>query len=175
MLSIVLTLASLVVVCFVLYRLLPALRGRVSANTETSVRWYRWNTYVSPHIQKYLETQLLVASISSFRSPKSSVQLSISTWSLHPTVIGDVDFIAVANPDSLEGDVSILGFVSAAQLRDVLGGVPEGQPILGHRVWTYVLPESLDRERLVSVLLPPEEFRAHHGIEAQERDEGETS
>ena len=175
MLLIVLTVTAVVVICFVLYRLLPAMRGRVSSTTEASARWYRWNTYVAPHIQKYLETELLVASISSFKSAHTNVQLSISTWSLHPTVISEVDFIAIADPGSLNGEASILGFVAAADLRRILGGIPEGQAILGHRVWTYVWPDSVQRELLDAHLQEPSAFRQSHGLAATRTEEGEES
>ena len=175
MLYLVLTLASVLVICFVLYRLLPALRGKVTRRTAHSVRWYRWNTYVSPHIQKYLETRLLVASISSFQSKPSNVQLSLFTCSLHPTVVSYVDFIAIANPDSLEGEASILGFIAATDLREILGGIPEGEPILGHRVWTYVWPETADRDVLEAALLLPNDFRKRHGLNLVRDGKGEMS
>ena len=173
MLSIVLTIAAIIVFFFVLYRLLPVFRGRVSSTTEVTKRWYRWNTYVAPHIQRYLETELLVASIGNFRNEETNVQLSISTWSLHPTVISDVDFIAIANPSTLSTEASILGFIGAAELRKLLGGLPEGQLILGHRVWTYVWPESVDQDVLGSQLLTPEAFRSSHGLVPISGDEGE--
>ena len=53
----------------------------------------------------------------------------------------DVDFIAIADPGDASTEASVLGFLRASRLRDLMGGVPEGQSILGHKIWTYICPE----------------------------------
>lgn len=159
-----LTLVLLIVVFVVLLRLWPALRGRVDPQGNPSDRLYKWNTYVSPHIQKYLETEILIASCGLFKSGRSGVELSIATWSMEPTIITDVDFIAIADMDGDNGEVEVLGFIKAETLRSVLGGIPEGQAILGHRIWTYILPEHIDKPTLCDALTAPERFKAEYDL-----------
>lgn len=168
-----LTLVSGIVLFVVLLRLWPAFKGRVSATTPTSMRLYRWNTYVSPHIEKYLEAEVLIASTGCFKSGKTGVELSMSTWSMQPTVITDVDFVAIADPDGDNGHAVVLGFVRAQRLRALLGGTPEGQSILGHRVWTYVYPAQTDHEALRSELMTPAVFKTEYGLDMGPTDKGD--
>ena len=167
-----LTFVSAIVLFVVLLRLWPAFRGRVSADTPISVRLYRWNTYVSPHIEKYLEAKVLIASTGCFKSGKTGVELSISTWSLQPTVITDVDFVAIADPEGDNGSAMVLGFVRAQQLRALLGGTTEGQSILGHRVWTYVYPAQTDYGALRAELMTPAAFKAEYGLDMGSTEKG---
>ena len=128
--------------------------------------------YVSPHIEKYMETKILIASTGCFKSGKTGVTLSVSTWSMQPTVMTDVDFIAIADPGDASTEASVLGFLRASRLRDLMGGVPEGQSILGHKIWTYICPEGMDHGRLTSELMTPPEFKAEYGLDLAPTDEG---
>ena len=167
-----LTFVSGVVLCVVLLRLWPAFRGRVNAATPLSNRFYRWNTYVSPHIEKYVETAVLIASTGCFKSGKTGVELSVSTWSMQPTVITDVDFIAMADPQGEDGSAQVLGFIRADRLRTLLGGTPEGQRILGHRVWTYIYPLQTNHEAILAELMTPEVFKAEYGLDMGQAEKG---
>ena len=166
-----LTFVTGVVLCVVLLRLWPAFRGRVKSDTPMSIRFYRWNTYVSPHIEKYVETAVLIASTGCFKSGKTGVELSMSTWSMQPTVITDVDFIAMADPQGDDGNAQILGFIRAERLRALLGGTPEGQRILGHRVWTYIYPTQTDHDAVLAELMTPAVFKAEYGLDMGHADQ----
>ena len=172
-LLLILTGGTFLVLGVVLFRVWPALRGRVSIETPLSTRLYRWNTYVSLHIQKYAESKVLVASAASFTSGVSGVELSMSTWSMHPTVMTHVDFIAIADPGGTDKAAEVLGFVKSEELRTLLGGIPEGPTILGHRVWTYVWPERFDLTEITKRLISVESFREMHGLDRSQADKGE--
>ena len=163
---------SLFVIARVIYRLYPVFRGRVSAQTDLETRVARWNRYALPHIKRYLETQLNIAAISIFRSARSGTQLSIATWALTPTLVSEVDFIAITDPASLDASPTIYGFVRADLLRDALGGALQGNPILGHRVWTYVWPFNDDVSVLSSILVTTEKFMHDHGLAQKPTVEG---
>ena len=55
------------IVVFVVLLRLSAFRGRIKSDTPMDTRLYRWNTYVSPHIEKYMETKILIASTGCFK------------------------------------------------------------------------------------------------------------
>lgn len=164
-----------IVVFVVLLRLWPAFRGRVRSGTPMDTRLYRWNTYVSPHIEKYLETKILIASTGCFKSGKTGVSLSVSTWSLQPTVITDVDFVAIADPGDASTEASVVGFIRSSRLRDLMGGIPEGQSILGHRIWTYIFPDGMNHSQLTKELMTPPEFKAEYGLDLAPTHEGNSN
>ena len=156
--------ACIIVLGRLFYRLYPVFRGRVSTSADLHSRVQKWNRYVVPHIKRYLESEINVATITVFRSEVSGTQLSVATWGLAPTIVSEVDFIAISDPATTDGSPQIFGFIRADVLRELLDGIPQGNPILGHRIWTYVWPFDDDVTVLSQDLMTTEKFMEHHGL-----------
>ena len=160
--------ACIIVVGRLIYRLYPVVLGRVSGQTDLQARVIKWNRYVVPHIKLYLESEINVATITVFRSEISGTQLSVATWGLTPTIVSEVDFIAISDPATTDDTPKIFGFIRADRLRALLDGIPQGNPILGHRIWTYVWPFDDDVTVLANDLITTDKFMEHHGLRRPE-------
>ncbi|MEE2787152.1 MAG: hypothetical protein VX589_07410 [Myxococcota bacterium] len=154
----------------VLWRVWPALRGRLRDTDSVSTRVAKWNRYMAPLFRKHLGEDILVARANVFHSPSSERPQTIATWSLAPTVIPAVDFVALMVVHENSGP-TLAGFIALESLRAVLPNHMQSQGLFGHTAWVCVWPDSEGLEVLDKHLMASESFRAHHGL--VEIDKGE--
>jgi hypothetical protein len=150
-----------VVVLLLLWRVWPLLAGRARPGDERAVRLVRWNRYLLGLLRKHLDSPLLIAQVGFFAAADGQ-ERSLATWSLAPTLIPDVEFLALAGPAEA-GEPAVVGFCRAADLRTRLGDAVQRYDMWGHTAWIYDLPADLGLDALASSLMDPETFRRTHG------------
>ncbi len=148
----------LAAVGLVLWRIWPLLMGRVRAGDDAQDRLARWNRYLLT-----LGDKLLVAR-AGFVGPPGG-QRTIATWTLEPTMLPDVELIAIARPGSADApEIQAIG--EAARLRELLPGHVQSQTLWGHTAYVHVWPHDADLDAFVARLTPVDRFRAELGLEA---------
>ena len=160
----------LFVVALLTWRIWPVARGRAKVGDSPKRRLEKWNVYLSKLVRKTLDGQIGVAHAGFVTrrsaSPEGEVQVSgadhsIATWSLLPTLIPDVEFIALARPDATPPTIQAVA--EASVLREMLGDAVRDQSMWGHAAWLYTWPEDLDLDALVEHLIPISTFQARFG------------
>ena len=152
-------LALVLAVALVLWRIWPVLMGRVRSGESSEDRLARWNKYLYPLFHKTLEDKLHVAR-AGFVGPEGQ-QRTITTWTLEPSMLPDVEFIAVARPGTAdEPDIQAVG--EAEVLRGLLSGYVQEQTMWGHTAYIHVWPPDADIDAVVAQLMPVEVFRERY-------------
>ncbi|MGK0359808.1 MAG: hypothetical protein ACI9U2_002114 [Bradymonadia bacterium] len=159
------------VVALLTWRIWPVARGRAKLGDSPQRRLEKWNIYLSKLVRKTIDGQVGVAHAGFVThrsaSPKGDtvqvpgVTKSIATWPLLPTLIPDVDFIALARPD--ETPPKIQAVADAALLREMLADSVRDHSMWGHQAWLYTWPVDFDLDALVEHLIPIETFKAQYG------------
>ncbi len=158
----------LCVVLFLLWRMWPVLLGTTRPSDSTAVRLHKWNTYLVKLLRKTLKDQLLVGQGGVFTSRKTGQSHSLATWSMQPTLLPDVDFIALARPDAPEGAPTVEAIATAEGLRELMGGAVRDHGMWGHAGWIWTWPDGLDLDAVVARLTPVAVFRETHGLDVEE-------
>lgn len=149
-----------VVVALLTWRIWPVARGRAKLDDSPTVRLEKWNRYLLKLMRKALENKVAVAQ-AGFVTSSAGANRSIATWSMLPTVIPDVEFIALARPDVSPPVIEAVA--EAEVLRSLLGGAVREQSMWGHQAWLYSWPAALDMDALVERLIPIDEFQQRFG------------
>lgn len=157
--------STLVVVGLLVWRIWPVARGRAQPNDSTVRRLEKWNRYLLKLMRKSLDGRVGVAQ-AGFVTSTAGAKRSIATWPMLPTLIPDVEFIALARPDQTPPTIEAVA--EAATLRQLLGGAARDQSMWGHQAWLYSWPEELDLDVLVRKLIPISEFQSRYGGETIE-------
>lgn len=168
-------LALVLAVTLVLWRVWPVLKGTARRGDDPQARLARWNRYLMPLFRKTLDGKMLVAG-AGFVGPEGE-QRTIATWTLEPSVLPDVDFVALARPGTAD-DPEVQAVADAADLRALLSGFVQEQTMFGHTAWIHIWPPEADIDALVEKLTPVAQFRAQMGIAeppAETPAEGEAS
>ena len=84
------------VVVLIVRRIWPVIHGTARAGDSRAERMNRWNTYLVPMIRQHLEERYLVGLAGTFKSVTEGESLMVGTWSLMPTLLPDVDYIALS-------------------------------------------------------------------------------
>jgi hypothetical protein len=156
--------AVLTAIGLVTWRVWPVLMGRARSGDTAADRLDRWNRHLVPLMGRMLEGKLLVARGQRFVSQADGAEHSMATWSLEPSLLPDVDFVALARPGTADHPKpEVLGLIEAGDLRSLLGGSISDQTMFGHRAWVHVWPADIDLDRVVARLTPVDTFRAQHG------------
>ena len=157
--------AGALVTGVILWRVLPVLKGTARAGDSLDERLFKWNTNMRPLLGRHLEIDLLIALASVFEDSRGK-QHSLAVWSREPTIMPDVDFIALSEPVSEHSDAKpkIVGIIRAESLRDFLGDKVASQTMFGHMAWVYVWPDETKMNAILSELTSPEAFRVEHGL-----------
>ena len=164
--------AFVIALALVLWRIWPALRGRVTDNDSIQSRVDKWNRYVAPLFRRHLGEELLVARANWFESKVDGDIKTITTWALEPTVLPDAQHVAIAHSPKPDAPIEIAGFISAEALRDLLVDKIQPQTMFGHTAWICVWPEDMTISDLDGKLMPVTHFRSQHGFD--EDQEGDT-
>ncbi len=154
--------ALLTAVSLVLWRVWPVLLGTARKRDDAHARLARWNQHLMPLFRKTLDGEMLVVR-AGFVGPKDD-QHTIATWTLEPSMLPDVEFIALARPGTAD-DPEIQAIAEAKDLRDLLSGFVQEQAMFGHVTWIHIWPPDADLDALVEKLTPVAEFQARMGIE----------
>lgn len=159
------------VVALLTWRIWPVARGRAKLDDSPQRRLEKWNVYLSKLIRKTIDGQVGVAHAGFVThrsaSPKGDavqvpgISKSIATWAMLPTLIPDVDFIALARPDATPPTIHAVA--DAEVLRELLAGAVRDHSMWGHQAWLYSWPADLDLDALVEHLIPIETFQAQYG------------
>lgn len=155
--------ALLVAGGWVLWRVGPILFGRVREGDTADKRIARWNSFIVPLLRKMTDG-LVVAHAQSFESRADGRTHTLATWAMVPSVLPDVDFVALARPDGDRERPEVVAVAEATALRALLGEKAQQQVMWGHVTWVQVWPESIDLDAVVAKLTPVEVFRATHGF-----------
>jgi hypothetical protein len=154
------------VVLLLLWRVWPVLMGRARPKDARRDRLIKWNMYLVGLLRKNLKSELLVARAGLFTSREDAQEHSIATWSMEPTLIPDVEYIALARPGTGDQDrPEVRAVAEASTLREILAEGVHEHNMWGHRAYLYAWPQRTDLEAVVRRLTPVDAFRARHGIE----------
>ncbi|MCA9541769.1 MAG: hypothetical protein KC620_22890 [Myxococcales bacterium] len=153
-------------VALVLWRLWPVLAGRARAGESRQATLVRWNSALVPMLRKMLDGKLHVALAAFFKSERDGVERTLATWSMEPTLLPDVDFIAIARPGGDDKAPEVIGVAEAAALRALLAGRVTSQVMWGHTAYVQLWPDDIDLAAVVELLTPITEFREQHGLPA---------
>lgn len=161
--AITLIAGAFVALTLILWRVWPVLWGRARAKESRAETLNRWNVYIAPMLRKHSPEDTLVGLAGTFKSTRDGEDYTSVTWSLHPSIMPDVDYVALAPPVE-EGDREIVGFIQADRLREHLGSCAQSQQIFGHTAWIYLWPEEMDYRALVKSCASVAEFLVEHGL-----------
>ena len=126
---------------------------------------------MAPLFRRHLGEEILVARANIFQSSENGEAKSLATWSLAPTVIPTVDYVAVMTAKENEAP-TIAGFIQLDALRRVLPDNLQSQTLFGHTAWVCVWPEGIELNAFGTHLMASESFRAHHGLEKVDKGDG---
>ena len=167
--------ATLIVTVLILNRILPVIKGSARTGDSRDEKFLKWNSFIMPMMRRHLDNGVQAGLAGTFVSANDGSLIAIGTWSLEATVLPDVDFIAIARPDmSRDGAVTVLGFISAEDLQDLLEGSVQMQTMFGHISWIYTWPEGIDFDEFIGQLMAPDAFREKYGLPSPEEDEEES-
>lgn len=157
--------AAVLALGWLLYRTGPMLLGAARPRHGRSERIARWNRFVVPLLRRMMDERLSVARAQVFVSRTDGREYSIATWGMVPTVLPDVDYVALARPGSDVDAPEVLAVAEAPALRALLGGAVQSQVTWGHTTWLHVWPDEVDLDRVVARLVPAARFREAHGVD----------
>ena len=164
-LYVTLIVSGLLGAAFIWYRVGPVVRGRAKPGETADVRILKWNSLMVPYIRKQMREGLLIGLGSFFDSESDGRQRTMAVWGLLPSLLPDVDFIALAQPGAdLDDEAEVLGVARADELRTLLGCNSISQNMFGHPAWLYVWPDEIDLEKVVARITPVDAFRRAHGL-----------
>ncbi len=162
----ILAASVLIAVALVFWRIWPVVAGRARDGDGPGARLDKWNAHLVPLLRKTLSGKLLVAHGNRFLSKTDGAEHTMATWSLEPSILPDVDFVALARPGTGDAPIpEVLGVIAAPALRELLPGSISDQLMFGHRAWVHVWPDTVDLDRIVRRLTPVQVFRDQHGVE----------
>jgi hypothetical protein len=151
------------VVVMLLWRLWPLLAGSAKLEDSPEERIVKWNRQLVKLFRRTLKEKLLVGQGGFFTSKADGKVYTMATWSLSPTLLPDVDYVALARPGT-EGAPEIEAIARTDALRELLGGHIREHSMWGHLAWIYTWPEEADLDAVVARLTPIEDFRRQHGL-----------
>ncbi|MEZ4467854.1 MAG: hypothetical protein R3F60_24340 [bacterium] len=157
-------LSVLFVVVLLTWRVWPVALGRVKPGDDRNRRLFKWNRYLLRLMRGTLKGQIGVAQAGFFKDPQGG-EHTIATWAMVPTLIPDVEFIALAHPG--EDGTRVEAVAEAAALRALLGTGVRDQGMWGHEAWLYTWPEDADLDAVVKRLIPVAAFRERFGLPAE--------
>lgn len=163
--SLILTggLALLFVVLLLLWRTWPLLSGAARPGDSAEVRIIKWNRALLKLLRRTLKDQLLVGQGGFFTSTADGRTHTMATWALQPTLLPDVEYIALARPGT-DAAPEIEAIARAEELRALLGGAIREHAMWGHMAWIYTWPADADLDAVVARLTPIDTFRDQHGL-----------
>ena len=161
--------ALAIALALVVWRIWPALRGRTSESDSIQSRVDKWNRYVAPLFRRHLGEELLVARANWFQSITNGHIQTLTTWALEPTVLPDVEYIALAHSPTPDAPIEIAGFISSDVLRELLVDRMQPQSMFGHTAWICLWPEDMTMSDLQGHLMAVADFRAQHGLDEDEK------
>jgi hypothetical protein len=147
----------------VLRRIWPFIHGRSREKDDRATTMNRWNTYIVPMVKQHLTEDMLVGLAGTFTSQEDGSEYITATWSLHATVMPDVDYIAIAPPDE-DGHHQLLGFIKADDLRRRLGDYAQPTKMFGHTTWVYVWTDEADYGAISGACIPKAQFFQTHDL-----------
>lgn len=156
--------SSFLVVVMLTWRVWPVLRGRVSPKDDRNRRLMKWNRYLLRLMRSTLKEQVAVAQVGFFKD-SAGVEHTMATWALLPTLIPDVEYIALARPG--EAKPTVEAVAEAADLRELLASGVRDQSMWGHEAWLYSWPADADLDAVVKRLIPIAKFREKFGLSAE--------
>ena len=150
---------------FVWFRIAPVVKGKATPGETPDERLIKWNSLIVPYVRKQMREGVLVGLGSFFESAHDGRPQTMAVWGLLPTLLPDVDFIALAQPGAQPSDeAEVLAVTRAEDLRALMGHSSVSQDMFGHPAWLYVWPPDIDLEQVIARLTPVEEFRRIHGL-----------
>lgn len=165
-----LSVAVFIAVTLVVRRVWPMTQGRARKSEDRAATMNRWNMYMVPSLRRHLTEDMLVGLAGTFTSTIDGKEYTSVSWSLHPSIMPDVDYIALAPPQE-DGSHEVIGFIRAEELRDKMLGVAQSQEMFGHLTWIYVWPDDADYESIVSACISTAQFLELHGLSQPEQAE----
>lgn len=150
---------------YLLWRFWRILLGRAGKADGPEMRLRKWNTYLLPALRRMLRGQMAVAAAGTFRSSADGIEHTIATWAMTPTLVPDVEYLALARPDAGGDTPDVTAVASAEALRGILGDAVRSQSLWGHAAWLYAWPPDADLDAVVARLTPIDHFRRDHGLE----------
>ena len=90
---------------------------------------------------------------------------TIATWSLAPTLLPDVEFLALARPDGAEGRPEIKAIGRAKEIRGFIEDTVVERTLWGHRTYLYVWPQDIDLDEMAQRLITVDRFKREHGLD----------
>jgi hypothetical protein len=156
--------AVLVSAGYLLWRFWRILLGRAGKADGPEMRLRKWNTYLLPALRRMLRGQMAVAAAGTFRSTADGIEHTIATWAMTPTLVPDVEYLALARPDGDSDAPDVTAVASAEALRGILGDAVRSQSLWGHAAWLYAWPPDADLDAVVGQLTPVDRFRRDHGL-----------
>jgi len=158
-----------VAAALVLLRVLPLLRGRTGRNDAPDRRRAKWNRHLVPFLRGTLKGKAHVAAVAEVPALEAQgPAASVSVWCLVKTIVPEVDWLALARPQTgPDGTVvcgEVLGAVPAVRLRAILSLDVHLQDLFGHTAYVYVWPaDAGDRlAEVVAELVPLQEFQSRY-------------
>lgn len=162
--------ACVLVVGWLLWRTGPIILGAARASDGRNARVVKWNRYIVPTLRKLMDQRLLAAKAQIFKSDADGREYSIATWAMVPTVLPDVDYVALARPGGDEETPEVMAVAEAPTLRALLGDAVQSQSTWGHQTWVCTWPDGIDLEAVTAELVPAAKFRAMHGASVSAQD-----
>ena len=83
---------------FVWFRVAPVVKGKAVPGETPDERLLKWNSLIVPYVRKQMREGVLVGLGSFFESARDGRPKTMAVWGLLPTLLPDVDFIALAQP-----------------------------------------------------------------------------
>lgn len=156
--------ALLVVIAYLLWRFWPLIFGIARKGDDRAKRLHRWNTYVVPFLPKLMEMDIAIGTAVVFKDGKTGEEGTLATWSLAPTLLPDVDYLALARPDGEAGRPEIMAIGSAREIRALIPDSVVERMLWGHRTFLYVWPHEISLDELAERLTTVEAFKEEHGF-----------
>ncbi len=162
----VLGVAILAGTALVLWRSWPVLRGAARPKDDVAERVRKWNAYIAPMLRRRLKAQIEVAPAATFESVADGGVHGLAVWRLLPTLVPDVEFLALADPTGREAPL-VRAVAEAAAMRALVGEAARPQRLWGHAAFLYVWPQDVDLDEAATRLTTVEGFAARHGIDVK--------
>ena len=149
-----------------MWRFWPILIGRARPDDTVEARLEKWNTYIIPALHKLIKIDLAVGHAGAFTCQKTGEAHSLGVWSLHATLLPDVEYLALAKPAAPDSDETpeVTAIGKARDLRALLGDAVQSQHIWGHLAYLYVWPVQADLDAFIRKLTTVDTFRERFGL-----------
>jgi hypothetical protein len=158
--------AIIVGAALVLWHSWPVLRGAARPKDDVAERVRKWNAYIAPLLRKRLKAQIEVAPAVAFESKADGRVHGVAVWRLLPTIVPDVEFLALADPTGREEPL-VRAVAEAAAMRALVGDAARPQRLWGHAAFLYVWPQDVDLDEAATRLTTVEGFAAQHGFDVK--------